>query len=446
MSGTLSNVAALEKACTFLENIFEAKLLSFFGEQDFIFEDVKLPTFLEAGCPLVNFLYKEKPTPQEFVIILLALVPHVRPALLGELIKSFIPKSGDFPEIGGMRDESNRVFIPTGQTAAFLLAGEDLKKRFKIQELFSAEHWFAEKNILSLGSIKSGDPILNGKIILDKEYIELFTLGKITRPQLSMEFPAQYIETNLEWNDLVLNDRTKTQIAEIETWVSYNDVFLHDWGMLRKTKPGYRALFYGPPGTGKTLTATLLGKYTGKDVFRIDLSMVVSKYIGETEKNLAGLFNKAQNKGWILFFDEADAIFSKRTNVKDAHDKYANQEVAYLLQRIENYPGLVILASNFKSNIDDAFMRRFHSIIYFPIPKASERRKIWENAFPTEVSFSKDVDFQTLAKQYEITGANIMNIVQYCCLEALSAKDNTISLSLLKQGIEKEYSKEGKMH
>src|SRR5690606_1665724 len=152
---------------------------------------------------------------------------------------------------------------------------------------------------------------------------------------------------------------------------------MKDWGMEKRLNPGFRVLFHGPPGTGKTLTASLLGKYTGKEVYKIDLSMVVSKFIGETEKNLANLFDKAENKDWILFFDEADALFGKRTNVRDAHDKYANQEVSFLLQRTETYAGLVILATNFKNNIDDAFARRFQSHIYFPSPAFGERLKIW---------------------------------------------------------------------
>ncbi len=134
------------------------------------------------------------------------------------------------------------------------------------------------------------------------------------------------------------------QIKELEIWLQHNEHLLKDWGMEKRLKPGYKVLFHGPAGTGKTLTASLLGKFTNKPVYRIDLSTVVSKYIGETEKNLSNLFNKAAHKDWILFFDEADAIFGKRTNVRDAHDKYANQEVSYLLQRVELHPVLIILA------------------------------------------------------------------------------------------------------
>lgn len=203
-------------------------------------------------------------------------------------------------------------------------------------------------------------------------------------------------------------------------------------------------MFHGPPGTGKTLTASLLGKYAGKDVYKVDLSMVVSKFIGETEKNLANLFAKAENKDWILFFDEADALFGKRTNVRDAHDKYANQEVAYLLQRVEDYNGLVILASNFKSNIDEAFVRRFQSIIHFPMPSSRERLQIWENAFPPRVNLSKEADLGDIARTYELSGAGIMNVVQFCCLQALDKGSETVTLDMIKAGARKEFGKEGR--
>jgi SpoVK/Ycf46/Vps4 family AAA+-type ATPase len=286
---------------------------------------------------------------------------------------------------------------------------------------------------------------MSGKIIMNPEFIELFTTGRVKYPKLSMDFPAQHITTKLEWNDIVLNESTLQQISELEQWIKHHHTLMQDWGMMNKLKPGYRALFYGPPGTGKTLTATLLGKYTGKEVFKIDLSMVVSKFIGETEKNLSHLFARAENKNWILFFDEADALFSKRTNVRDAHDKYANQEAAYLLQRIENFDGLVILATNFKNNIDEAFIRRFHSVIHFAPPTASERLEIWLKGFSPNVSFSKDVDMTAISKKYELTGSSIMSVVQYACLSALGLNTNEINNEMILSGIRREYQKEGKI-
>src|SRR5699024_10733916 len=157
--------------------------------------------------------------------------------------------------------------------------------------------------------------------------------------------------------------------------------------------------------------------------YRIDLSLTVSKYIGETEKNLARIFDWASDKQWILFFDEADALFGKRTEISSAHDRYANQEVSYLLQRMEDYPGMVILATNLKSNIDEAFTRRFQSVIYFPVPGKEERFELWKNAFPKQITLHDSVDLEQLADQYELTGASIMNVVRYCSLMALDDGD-----------------------
>jgi SpoVK/Ycf46/Vps4 family AAA+-type ATPase len=178
----------------------------------------------------------------------------------------------------------------------------------------------------------------------------------------------------------VLDSGTFAHLEELRNWIKYGDTILHEWKMADRLKPGYRALFYGPPGTGKTLTAALLGQETGRDVYRIDLSLVVSKYIGETEKNLEKVFTMAQERKWILFFDEADALFGKRGKVKDAHDRFANQEVSYLLQRVEDFDGIVILASNDKDNIDTAFNRRFQAVVHFPMPGAAERQQLCSTA------------------------------------------------------------------
>ena len=172
--------------------------------------------------------------------------------------------------------------------------------------------------------------------------------------------------------------------------------------------------------------------------------MVVSKYIGETEKNLANLFNAAENQQWILFFDEADALFGKRTHVRDAHDRYANQEVAYLLQRVEACNGLVVLASNFKNNIDEAFMRRFEVSVQFPLPSANERQALWRLAFPTAAVLDEGIDLESLARKYELSGWHIMNVVQYVCLLALDRGDNRIRGEDLEVGILRELAKEGK--
>jgi AAA+ superfamily predicted ATPase len=391
------------------------------------------------------FVRDEDLLPEERLLLILALAPHIRPAYLDDLLSKHVKQSGDFPQIGGGRGKHFRGFIPTGETFLFIIAGAHDKQRIETKQWLHPEARLFSKRILHLEAVSSGEPSASGKITVDTEFLEWFLFGKKSIPKISPDFPAQHLQTKLTWDDLVLNPMTQEQIREIEMWVKHHKTLLNDWEMSRRLSPGYKALFHGPPGTGKTFTATLLGKYTNREVFRVDLSLVISKYIGETEKNLATLFDKAEHKDWILFFDEADALFSKRTNVRDAHDKYANQEVSYLLQRLELFPGLVILASNFKNNIDDAFARRFQSVIYFPMPKSRERLELWKKAFPARVALSDKLSLDQLAEKYELTGANIMNIVQYACLKTLERGEKTIQPVDVEMGISKEFAKEGKM-
>lgn len=394
---------------------------------------------------LSQFIADKDPRIEEFAFLMIALAPHLQPDFFNKIIAEFLPEGGDFPEFGGLRGTNHRGILPTGETLQFILAGDDLEKRLEVQRILSNDHWFAKEHILWLEPVPEGEPVMSGRLTLNPEVVEQLTLGTTSKPRFSMDFPAEYIETGMEWSDLVLPATTLQQIREIEHWITHNDTLLHEWGMKKRVKPGYRALFYGPPGTGKTLTATLLGKQTGKDVFRIDLSRIISKYIGETEKNLSRLFDKAENKNWILFFDEADALFGKRTDIRDAHDKYANQETAYLLQRIENHDGLIILASNKRGNLDEAFSRRFQSIIHFPMPKADDRHTLWLNTLPEQLPIDSGIDWRAIAARYELSGAGILNIVHYCAIESLATPERALDNQRLEQAILREFVKEGKV-
>ncbi|MBE9082617.1 ATP-binding protein [Tolypothrix sp. LEGE 11397] len=414
-------------------------------------ESVKAPMphlpdeWLSAETPLNSFIRKHKLDTAEQLTLLMAIAPHLQPDFFDRLITANLPQAGDYPQIGGWRGKAHRGFLPTGETVLFMLGGDRFAERLRLQQMFSEEHPFARDRVIYLDSPAEGEPMMSGKLVMLQDYVELFTQGSFSRPHFSINFPAQRITTEMEWEDLVLNTQTLQQIHELEAWITHSRTILYDWNMKKKLKLGYRALFYGPPGTGKTLTASLLGKYTGKDVYKIDISMVVSKFIGETEKNLANLFARAESKDWILFFDEADALFGKRTNVRDAHDKYANQEVSYLLQRIENYDGLVILSSNLKSNIDEAFIRRFQSIIQFPIPNVKERSQLWQMAFPSQIKLAESVDLPKLSAAYELTGSDILNIVQHCCLQALQRGDAVIHHEDILDAIKRELNKAGKI-
>lgn len=395
--------------------------------------------------PLNKFIVEHKITIEEFIILLLALAPHIQPDLLDAVVQNNYANGGEFPEIGGVKGNHHRGTIPTGETALFIIAGNDINKRLQALQYFSPDHFFAKENILFLEPVKNGEPRMSGKIILQDEYVDLFTTGIFSKPAFGPEFPAKLITTKMDWDDVVLNPQTAQSIHDIKIWLQHNDAFMNDWGMDKKIKPGFRALFYGPSGTGKTLTATLLGKHFNKEVYRIDLSQVVSKYIGETEKNLEKVFNKAEHKDWILFFDEADALFGKRSNVQNAHDKYANQEVSYLLQRVEDFPGLIILASNFKSNLDSAFIRRFNSIIHFPMPDQEERYKIWQSSIPPKATLDEDMDLKTISRKYEISGSAIVSVIHYASLQTIYKNSTVISKADIIEGIKREYEKEEKV-
>ena len=423
-----------------------------------------IPALSEWQLPLAQFVAANKLNAIEATLLLIGLVPHFQPDLFDQAIESKIPGSGNFPKLGGVRGKNSRSFLPTGETALFLLGGEDRQQRLDVQALFGVEHLFGQKKVLWLDEVPYGEPLMSGRIILSQDYIDTFLIGRPTPPHFNSSFPARLIREKRTWSSLVINDELQSQINEIINWLKYNDHLLGKWGMGDRLKKGYRALFYGPPGTGKTLTAALLGNEMGKDVYRVDLSMVVSKYIGETEKNLELLFARAEDKGWILFFDEADALFGKRTSVRDAHDKYANQEVSYLLQRIEDFNGLIILATNMKNNIDEAFVRRFNAILRFPFPEAAERRLIWQKSFPEGATFAAGaaatattagtgaangaVDIPDAVKKYELAGGSIINVVHYASLKAVERSANgdapLIYLSDVHKGIQIELNKHGK--
>jgi len=449
MSASEKNALAVGQYLKFLAEILQQRLQHAFDQRQKPPKPAELVRLVSAGddSELSTFIRRHHLSPEEVIVLLLALAPHVRPEFLDQVISGRLEQAGDFPQIGGTRGNRSRSFLPTGETALFLLAGDNLHRRFELLQLFSPEHLFARSNILWIEEPEPGEPLCSGRLVMAADYLELFIHGRFLRPQMSMEFPAEHLTTELTENELILPKNTLAQLAELDNWLRHQEVVMQRWRMHRWLKPGYRALFHGPPGTGKTLAALILGAKTGRDVFRIDLSLVVSKFIGETEKNLSQLFERSKSKNWILFFDEADALFGKRTNIRDAHDKYANQEVAYLLQRIESHDGLVILASNFKANIDEAFIRRFQSVVYFPLPGPEERFALWRKAIPSTegLRIPDDGELQAIAKKYELSGAGIVNVVQFCCLDALAGRRGAITVEAIKAGIEREFLKEGKV-
>jgi hypothetical protein len=257
---------------------------------------------------------------------------------------------------------------------------------------------------------------------------------------------VQRITPKRTLNDLLVSDNLRQQLQEIFTAIRYREKVLAG-GF--KDKIGYgtgmSALFYGDSGTGKTMAAEVLASTLGVDLIKVDLSTVMNKYIGETEKNLSRIFDLAEQDAGILFFDEADALFGKRSETKDAHDRHANIEVSYLLQRLENYPGLVILSTNNRSHLDSAFNRRFTFITRFTYPDEELRHKMWQKIWPENINVSSEVDFKMLSQRANITGANIRNIALLASLFAEGGGRSEVEPGDIEVALVRELAKSGRV-
>ncbi len=248
------------------------------------------------------------------------------------------------------------------------------------------------------------------------------------------------------WNDIVLPSDTRDAIAEMVARVRHRHHVLDQWGFRGKLSKGLgvASLFHGPPGTGKTMVANLIARELGQELYQVDLSRMVSKWIGETEKNLAKVFDAAEGANVMLLFDEADSLFSKRTEVTSSNDRYANAEINYLLQRVERFEGVCILTTNFERSIDAAFKRRLAFRIEFPMPNAQERVELWQRMMPKTASVSPDVDYAKLATSYELAGGNIRNAMLRAAFLA-AEQGQSITMAILQHAVKLEYRDAGKL-
>ncbi len=439
-----ANAAVLERELAWLARLIDVRMKHYFKLEDTGTElpasvyAVAPPEFADLTAPFPAFVQRHRLDFSERAAFILALAPSLRPQLLDIFFTRNQTYDRRFTEFGGLVGGHDGAFIPTGETLAFILGGVDVETRLLVEALFDATHRFATQQVFR----GSEDP-LRAPLRVSDEVLSLVTTGRPRRPAFGADFPAVRVETSLEWDDLVLHPGTRKQLEEILGWIEHGDTLLTDWAMAGKIRPGHRCLFHGPPGTGKSMTACLLGKATGRDVYKVDLSLVVSKYIGETEKNLGRIFDQAEHKEWLLFFDEADALFGRRSETRDAHDRHANQEVAFLLQRIEHFDGVAILASNLRDNIDAAFARRFESVIFFPLPRPEERLRLWQRGFSRQAALEPALDLEEIAKQHALAGGSIMNVVRFASLQALRRGTNLILASDVLAGIRREQTKEG---
>ena len=436
---------ALEQELAWLQALLNLRLEQHFQQHGTGFEEAPSPPNLPTGSALAELIGELRLGAVERAVLALALAPHLRPGMLDLLFVRNQNLDRGFTEFGGWKAQRHGGFLPTGETAAFLVAGDDIARRIALLDLFDPQHPLMDRDVLLLeGEGGGNEPQLSGALTVGAETLQRLQTGVWHKPDYNIRFPAKRITSKLDWSELVLSPEVMDEILLIQTWMREGEQLMQDWGLGRSVKPGYRSLFYGPPGTGKTLTATLLGQSVGVDVYRIDLSMVVSKYIGETEKNLAHVFDQAQSRRWVLFFDEADALFGKRAAVQNSNDRHANQEIAYLLQRVEDFPGVVILASNLRGNIDEAFARRFQSMVYFPMPDAHQRLQLWRTLLPQTGRLADDVNLEDIAERHVLSGGAIINVLRFAVLQAARRGAAQVHAGDLSLALAKELSKEGR--
>ena len=257
---------------------------------------------------------------------------------------------------------------------------------------------------------------------------------------------AALISSQFTMDDLILPEEEKQQILEACAQIKFRHIVYDRWNFESRLAygKGLSILFAGPPGTGKTMAATIVARELGLPVYRVDISQVMSKYIGETEKSLGEIFNAAEKCSAILFFDETDALFGKRSEIKDSHDKYANVETSFLLQRLESFNGIVLMATNLIQNIDEAFIRRISCVVNFPLPDAPHRLILWKNMFPDEMPRDPGIDFDYLAEQFELSGASIKNSVMSAAFLA-AEEGSSVNMSHIIRAVKKQLAKQGKV-
>ncbi|WP_421742315.1 ATP-binding protein [Cellulomonas sp.] len=376
-------------------------------------------------APLARVIADAGLSAAEALVLVAAIAPHVD--------EKFDLR---FAELTDRRDAVGL----TGEVARTLVA-RTFAGRLDAAALLSSGAPLLASGLLTLDP--PGD--LSGRLRADPALVR-WTLGLPPEPaRASADFPARQLATVHTLEDVVLPGPARRRITDLADRIAHRDLVVDTWGFGRHhdNTSGLVALFHGPPGTGKTMTAAALSRSTGLPAYLVDLSALVSKYIGETEKALARVFDRAVREGCMLVFDEADAVFGRRTEVSDSHDRYANQEVSYLLSRIEAHPGVVVLTTNLLSNIDEAFQRRIHVMVEFPEPGPGERSRLWRSVLPRELPVARTVDLDALAQRYALSGAQIRD----ASLDAayLAAADGrVVTQEYLVSGIHRQFEKAGR--
>ena len=374
-----------------------------------------------------KFVEEHQLEPDERLILILALAPEIDPGLLDHLLAK-----GD-SRLGGVTGVRHRGFLPTIQTALFLLAAGDISRNLEARKIFDPAGRLLSRNIIIPGGAAPGEPYTSMGLSVRPGVSSYLCTGR-QRPMVVEDFPAHRLKSQLTWDELVLPPHLFTELDIIRDWLKHCRELR---AKFRYSRPGFKALFYGPSGTGKSLTAALLGQDMGLPVYHLDLGRTITKDLGATERNLDALLNLAERQNGILFFDETDIMLGKSGDNRRSSDSYITQGITSLLSRLEGYDGLVILADSVEDNLNRVMNFRFSTRLYFPQPDAMGRVRLWRNILGDLFRLPEDFGLTELA-EYNLSGGEIVNIVQFLTLGAIKKNDFHLTREALVKAVERQ--------
>ncbi|MEO5684383.1 MAG: TIR domain-containing protein [Chitinophagaceae bacterium] len=425
----------------YFERILSERLQAFYAGS--AFDEACFNTdFLQAFplSPVASLKRHYDLTEMEFILFLTALLPHLDAYTVDRHVERWLHgRSGDCAEIGGIRNARHRGFVPTVQTFVFLVAGNDFAKKLQLRNFFHSTSPILRKKLVLVEKPGEGDPFTSAVISVPDEHVNSFFGTKEPIPDYSSSFPAKMLHTRLDWESLVLNDTTRNGIADLKDWFMNNYALLHTTGAAADEQHGYKILFYGPPGTGKTLAAALIGRQFNTPVFRIDISLLVANDYAAAIGIIDNIFRLAEQNSWILLIDQIMHVKDKYTAGIYGSAKLFNDPVTYLLQRTEDYPGIVIFETTSIQRMDDNFLRKLQSTVEFLFPNGVERKRLWMQGIPTDFSLDKEVDLSETGENYHLSGADITKIIKRISLKVHSRNDRCIKQADIMDAISAQF-------
>lgn len=401
------------------------------------------PLIIDESSFFGKFVRELNFNDDEIVLAMVALAATLEPSILQSLKTGVSVSKG--VHIGGNTNRETGVFNPTLRTVIFLLAGNNPEKKARvIQTLHSKSKPFTLGLVKAVPLTKESS-FLDYQVIFNDQFLDTVLFGVHPRLDSDPSFPVRKSLSKHRLTDVVVKEKTTIELLKLQRFAR-NMIKLWEMEGSSKVRRNYLCVFSGDPGTGKSFSAEAIGNELQLPVYRVNFAQMISKYIGETEKNLEVVFDRFNKQPSILFFDEAESIFSKRTEVKDSHDQYANNLQSYLLQKVEDFEGIIVLATNVQDlaqYFDKAFQRRIRSIVSFEFPDHEERLPIWENSLFKPFTFGEGV-IEEAAKNYQLSGGSIYNVVSDAVIEALDNDTDTITKEMLESAMKDEFKKTGR--